>query len=237
MVFYRSLIPILVLGLIFLPADPAAAERTTPDDPRGFIESIAEGIYQLAWPTATYESVSIQSIEPGRGGVDVLVRLSGKSGFSGGDLWLVLVLEVRRGVLHDIRVAQHNALLAHPFATVQGFGELIAELNRQQGYRFHVANDCRHPIRIAIHYKKVGGEWFTEGWWEVAAKSSRYLSYSDGTFPRTDDSVVYYFAETQDRTLYWGGAHKVLFDGRPLSMAQYEDTEGDTDWGLSCPGL
>ncbi len=241
------LVVILILGctLSVLASD---------EDPKGFVESISETVYTWAWPTATYEDVSIKSIDPVANGHDIQVKLSGKSGLSGGDLWLVIIFKLRNGSLQDIRVLDHNALIAEPFSTVKTMGLLIANLAQEfasdtstqtsnttseslEGYRFKVINNCLRPVRVAIKYHNLGGDWRAMGWWNVKGGASQYLAFTDGTYARTNSSAFYYFVETQDGSLHWDeGDHKVIVGGRTLMMSRLEDEEGDTELYLSCPG-
>jgi uncharacterized membrane protein len=224
------------------------------DNPRGFVESIASGLYAAAWPTATYESVAVKSIDPVEGGFDVLVKLSGKSSFDDGELWMIVVVEVRNGALHDVRVARHNAILSPPFSTTKALAQLISQLAEENSassshgvsssasessssYRFYVRNGCRHPIRLAIKYRDLDKTWKTVGWWNFAGSESSYLSNSDGKNLRTTAVTVYYYAEAQDGSFYWsGGRHEGIVDGRTLPMLALEDKDGDTELPLLCAG-
>ena len=238
----------MVMVIFFFAS--TSMHASSEDDPRGFVDSIAATVYSTAWPTATYEQVSIKSIDPAPGGYNILVKLSGKSGWGGGDLWMVVTLELRGGSLSDVRVDSHNAILSPPFAIAQALGELLVQLAEDTaesqsqsiasaesapGYRLYVSNLCRHPIRLAVKYKTPSNQWDTVGWWEFTPNSSRYLTFRDGRFARTNSSVLYYYAESEDRSLYWGGGGtQVSLDGRTLSMNKVEDTEGDTEWSLRC---
>ena len=248
-----SLLSVLIFFICaFIPIPGKARDQR--EETKSLVESIAGVVYAAAWPTATYENFSIKSIDPVANGYDVLVKLSGKSGWNDGDLWLVIVFNLRNGELKDVSVVNHNALLSPPFATTKAIGELIADLaeegqrqSRQQtqslysggseGYKFFVTNRCRHAIDIALKYRKINGEWATIGWWGVSGNSSRYLSFKNGDFARTNNSIAYYFAETKDGRLYWGdGTNEVLLDGRRLPMSKVDDSDGDTDLTLTCPG-
>ena len=161
----RGLIGLAFLGfalLTILPADVAFAGDE--EDARSFVQSVAATVYGLAWPTATYESFSLKSVDRVRGGYDARVRLNGISAFSDSALWMEIVFEVRNGALNDVRVARHNAILSAPFATAEAMGQLVADLleesssgspapsyyasgsgssNNRQGFRLHVANQLQ----------------------------------------------------------------------------------------------
>lgn len=248
---YIHLLVWLLLCASWLGTDPAWASEE--QEAKGLVESIAALTYAAAWPTATYTGASIKSVDPVIGGYDIRVKLSGKSAWSDGDLWLELVFQVRRGGLDDVKVKRHNAILSPPFATTQALGQLLADLANEtttqqqtstlhsgdsgQGFRFYVTNDCRLPIKLAVKYRRLDGEWSTVGWWSFAGNSSRYLAFNGGEWVRTDASTVYYYAETSDGSLFWGdNSHRELFEGKTLPMSSVYDKNGDTEFSLSCPG-
>ncbi|MEM9293241.1 MAG: hypothetical protein AAGD01_16280 [Acidobacteriota bacterium] len=94
---------------------------------RSFIHSVAETMYAVAWPTATYEGVTIHDFRTLSNGLDIEIRLYGESHF-GGALWLDLLMEIRNGDLHNMEVKQHNALLVPPFETAKALGTFVEEL-------------------------------------------------------------------------------------------------------------
>ena len=96
----------------------------------GFIDSIAALAYSSAWPTATYREWSYRALNPVNEGHDLLIRLSGDSAF-GGDLWIDLSFQFRNGVLADVAINQHNAILMPPFETSRNIGALALELARE----------------------------------------------------------------------------------------------------------
>jgi hypothetical protein len=100
---------------------------STVDEVRSFVNSVAKGIYFAAWPTATYRSVALDDVQFAANGFDASIKLSGKSAFGGGDLWLKLVFVVRNGQLIDIRVGENNAILAQPFQTSATFLKAIKD--------------------------------------------------------------------------------------------------------------
>ncbi len=250
----------LALACLIFPVS-VQASSTEEQEARSFVQSVAATVYGLAWPTATYESFKFKSLDRVSNGNDIRVKLSGTSSFGGGDLWMEIVLELRNGTLNDVHVANHNALLAPPFATSQAIGELVAELaeetfgDQQQpshlvspppltsgssgsrtGFPFYVKNNCRHPVRIAIHYRQVNGQWHSEYWWTFDPGQSSYLA-SDGTRLLTNNSIFYYYAEAQDGSFYWnGGQQEFSVGGRNLAMVKAQDSEGDLEFTLSCPG-
>lgn len=248
-----------ILGTVLVSATVYAATSDEEEEAEGFVRSVAATVYGLAWPTAIYESFTFRSMDPAPNGYDIKVKLEGKSSFGGGDLWMEIVLELRNGTLNDVRVDRHNALLAPPFATAQAVGELVAELAEEsfgdqqpayqppaqlaqeqtggsRGFPFLVSNNCRHPVRIAIHYRQLNGDWQSGAWWNLDAGESSYLA-SGGARVLTDNSIFYYYAEAQDGSFYWsGGDTEIRVSGRDLPMIKATDDEGDTEISLSCPG-
>jgi hypothetical protein len=118
---------LLCVGLL---ATRAAAQQSTDDqdNAKSFIDSVAQSVYAMAWPTATYKSVSIDGFEPADGGFNVIVKLSGLSAFDNSDLWLKLAFLFRNGSLQDIQVRDDNAILVRPFATSKALGSIALQL-------------------------------------------------------------------------------------------------------------
>ena len=106
---------------------------------------------------------------------------------------------------------------------------------------FLFKNNCRYPVRLAIHYRKTNGEWTTEGWWNIAPFKETYLA-SKGTRLTTNNSIWYYYAETTDGSRqYWKGDYPISFGTffgtsfeRKLPMRKMQDNKGDKNWSISC---
>jgi uncharacterized membrane protein len=103
---------------------------------------------------------------------------------------------------------------------------------------FKVTNDCRHPIKVAIHYKNRGGNWISDGWWPVAGFASTYLGDSSNSRLQTTEAAWYYYAETTDGSaLAWKGSYPKTLGNFTLPMVQLQDKEGDSEWTLTCPNM
>ncbi len=102
------------------------------------------------------------------------------------------------------------------------------------GFKFHVANECKQPVRLALRYLQPDGNWTTAGWWTFSANSSRFLKFNNGTYARTNSTASYYYAETTDQSLVWKGDHSAKLENKPLAMRKLTDTSGDTELRLTC---
>jgi hypothetical protein len=126
----------LLAAWIAVGATPLVGQRSE-GEARGIVGSIAGTIYNLAWPTAQYEDFTLGELRRVDNGWDVPIVLYGKSAFSGGPLWLELVLELRNGSLYDIRLGRDNHILAPPFATLATTAAIVAAVieseSQQQG--------------------------------------------------------------------------------------------------------
>lgn len=248
----RRLVVALLLLSILTPLHVQAGSNTS--DYKSFVDEVGEFLYFLAWPTATYERVSFSGVSAVTDGVDVKVRLHGKSTFSDGHLWTDVVLEIRGGEIRDLRWGRNNAILAQPGSTITALGEVIAELNAQYEqsqissgsstsnrpapsntvYGYHFTNNCKHPLRLAIRYNVQGDRWVTTGWWNFKPGQSSYLA-SDQQRLRATNSIWYYYAETTDRSNWeWSGGVPTYLDGTKLMMKKVEDHEGDNNWTAVC---
>jgi hypothetical protein len=108
---------------------PARAEEAKEE--QSFVSSVASAVYTAAWPTATFVDWNFKSFNWVSGGTDLVVRLEGRSGFDDSDLWVDLVFEFRDGTFSNIRVLNHNAILAPPFQTTQTLLKTAADIANQ----------------------------------------------------------------------------------------------------------
>ncbi len=234
-------------------AAPAALHARDSSD-RDFVDSIAEFVFALAWPTATYESVGFGESRLIPGGAEIAFRLHGTSAWGGGPLWVDVVLEVRNGEVTDLRWGQHNAILAAPGETVKALGQALAQLSEEysqgggassggattgttsgQGYVFRFTNACRRPLKLAIHYLTPAGSWTSAGWWSFVPGETAVLNSSGGQALLSNNSTWYYFAETTDGSrLEWAGDVAATLDGRELRMRKATDESGDSEWRVTC---
>jgi uncharacterized membrane protein len=102
------------------------------------------------------------------------------------------------------------------------------------GFKFHVANECKHSVRLALRYLQPNGKWTTAGWWTFSPNSSRFLKFNNGTYARTNNTAAYYYAEATNQSLVWTGDHSARLDDRSLAMRKVTDTSGDTELRLTC---
>jgi hypothetical protein len=236
---------------IFLAVSFLAPGCLWSQDSRGvfkdYVDSLGKSLYFLAWPTAQYEGVSFGEVTPNGDGADVSFRLYGKSAFDDSSLWVDVVIVVRNGQIADLRWGRNNAILAQPGSTVKAMGEALAQLNEQyqrdhrpsiptsSGFAFLFHNECNRPVRLAIHYQDLSGQWLTDGWWQFGAGGSGYLE-TNGSRLKSNSAVWYYYAETTDDNLEWAGDDFTAYlEGRTLRMKGLTDKQGDSEWSSSCP--
>lgn len=112
----------------------------------------------------------------------------------------------------------------------RAFSERYARLSpKQRGDygRIKLENSCWKPIRAAIRYKNLDGEWDTEGWWKIEPGGRSYVA-------DTRNRVAYLYAESTRGELYWLGDERrpgVDGDGHGLEMRRVRFTEdGWGDW-------
>lgn len=110
----------VIFCLLFLQTAQASQNRPNPDPKDIFqklVDSAAAVIYNFAWPTATYKSCELVEVKLVSSGFDIVVKLSGLSGFDGSNLWIVLDFPFRNGDLQKFWVVKHNGNWP-PFVTV-----------------------------------------------------------------------------------------------------------------------
>lgn len=106
-------------------------------------------------------------------------------------------------------------------------------------------NQCKYPIRLALVYLDMAGQWQTSGWWEFDGKAHAYLKTADGRI-RSNNSIAYLYAEVPNTTYKWVGSEGNTEDmTQQLGDAEYRfrkmslKKDGDGDFVLStvCPDL
>jgi len=90
-----------------------------------FVNAIGEMLYFVAWPTAEYGGVSYEGLSPAGDGVDIRIKLYGKSAFSGDSLWTEVVVKVRDGEISGINWGRNNAILAQPAGRARAFAAAV----------------------------------------------------------------------------------------------------------------
>lgn len=238
----RRLASALLLELMLLLA---WAPRLLADESayRGFVDSVAKSLFFLAWPTATYESVEFGDVDFVSSGADVSFRLHGKSAFDDGPLWVDVVIEVRNGDITDLRWGRNNAILAPPGSTIKVMADELARINNEQsghqasstadGYGYWFTNRCSISVELAIHYLDSSGRWQTEGWWTFAPGESAFLTNDAGRLT-SNNATWYFYAHTTDNAWEWKGNNRFTLYDRSLGMREMTDTEGDSEWYVSC---
>lgn len=106
---------------------------------------------------------------------------------------------------------------------------------------FLVTNDCIDEVRLAVRYRDAAsGTWQTRAWYIIKAGDTQYLS-SRGKRLRTDSSVFYIFARTEDKKTVWKGNTNdekdrtyMVVDGRKLRFLRRQDAKGNRDLRLTC---
>lgn len=98
-----------------------------------------------------------------------------------------------------------------------------------KNYGYELTNDCRFPVRLAIHYKDLNNEWQTRAWWDFAPGETARLN---GV--RSTNDTWYFYAETTDGSYSWKGDLPINFQGRQLMMKKKIDDEGTNELTLSC---
>ena len=102
---------------------------------------------------------------------------------------------------------------------------------------FRVTNGCRHPVRLAIHYRNQIGDWISRGWWNVGPTETTYLADSSNNRLATTAATWFYYAESTDQSnLVWKGERIIRYGNYDLPMIQETDKEGDSEWRLVCDG-
>lgn len=124
----RAMLMLIAAMLMTLGTTGQAQAAEDRDEAVGMVGAVCQTVYAFAWPTAEYTDARLRRVVEVKNGFNVIVRLRGKSAFSGGTLWLDLQFEVRDGGFSGLRVRGHNAILADPFETVETLGEVLVAI-------------------------------------------------------------------------------------------------------------
>ena len=74
-----------------------------------------------------------------------------------------------------------------------------SEVESQITYdRIYFHNKCHKPIRVAINYRNLEGEWVINGFFAFKPKERAWVA-------KTKNVIYYYYAESQDKVFRWGG--------------------------------
>jgi len=124
----RSLRRSGITAVLLIVAFTAVLPAQTPPG-RAWYERLVDGIaalvYNVAWPTATYERVTFGSLRPVANGADVTFRLHGKSALADGDLWLDVIMKVRSGEITGLEWGDYNGFFPPGLTT----GTLLGAVN------------------------------------------------------------------------------------------------------------
>lgn len=192
----------ILLVLVALATPSASAGQAAIDDEaRGLVESVAATVYAAAWPTATFERFGISRVgRSAGGGVDVVVRLEGTSGFGGGALWMELALEFENGTMSDLEVRRHNAVLAPPFATARAVGELMVEVGEDMAERSRLKRIVADH-RNGPEDRRMGSR--LAGTWRGGTSTVIYTAAGDWSMVRDDGVRARGVWTLRNDTLTW----------------------------------
>lgn len=102
---------------------------------KDFAEAIAYGIYQLAWPSATYKNVEVEDFKSDGSSKQIILKFNGNSNQSVcfvGDcpLWFTLKIYTDQEFhIQSMSVIEHNAILQPPFKTSGAIAQAVANAN------------------------------------------------------------------------------------------------------------
>lgn len=118
--------------------------------------------------------------------------------------------------------------------SIMELGALERETNQRLGFPIRFENRCDKTLKLAIRYLKNNDEWETKHWWEFEAGEKSML-LSNGEKIRTNNSIIYFYAQTSDGRIKTSGDFPVKINGKEYKMKKLEDDEGTTDISLACP--
>lgn len=211
-------------------------------------DKFAYVIFKAGWPTAKY--VDHEFFDVNLSERYVTVKMNGISYWSDGNLNMLLKVTFNSNYgIDDVDVVRSNGLVP-PFATLEILGEIIKESNTSSNNsnysptyatsssssinNIRINNECHKPVNIAVRYMNTNDNWVTDGWWEFSPSEKGLLRGDNGRL-ETDNSILYYFAQSTDKTIVWeGDKNTKYFKGKKLDMREVDDENGDIDITLVC---
>lgn len=104
-----------------------------PNPIKEFADGIAYSTFKTAWPTAKYSDIEVLEYEETSSGYDIVLKFKGNSRvcFVGTcPLWFKLeVLTDSSFIVKNMKVLEHNAKLAEPFATSGSIAKAMLDAN------------------------------------------------------------------------------------------------------------
>ena len=95
-------------------------------------------------------------------------------------------------------------------------------------------NSCvRDDVRIYVKYLTTDDRWRTRGPW-VFEYGERANLVSNGDTLWTNNSIVYYYAETLDGDVSWEGNQRVEYGDDDLNMREYRTSSDSISINLTC---
>jgi hypothetical protein len=239
------------------PAAPVFSQERSEKEALGFVASVAQTVYAAAYPTATYKDWKLKSVRPAESGLDVVVRLLGV-GLLGDDLYVDLVFKFRDGVLADMGLAGHNAMLMPPFGTTAVLAGMASDLMKESGRptpapappppvtsqpsarRVRVASTCGYPLSVWVRIIDRSGTTRAYGSWDLKANARAILSDSRDVVLEAASPDIAYYGKIPGTSMTWSGDIAVPSGDstvrmRPQRLAVADD--GVYELGLSCDNV
>jgi uncharacterized membrane protein len=144
------------------------------------------------------------------------------------------------------KVLVYQRYLGDPSSLEQASLSLIEQSNaalKQLPKQVYFSNQCRFPVRLALHYRNQSDEWVTDGWWDIDGGKKTFLSTTNEQRITSNHSTFYFFAEIladPQKSITWAGDKEITFQDRSLRMLQQTltvNSDGNYVLSIGCPNL
>lgn len=252
---FSRIICTLALTLVTCFATRGSARGQQPSESRegieGLVHDMGKALFFWAWPTADYDSLTFGGVtQLSDGGIAVSLVLHGRSGVDGGHLWTEVVLDLADGRVRQLHWGRNDAVIAQPGSTIKAMGEVLANLTDEYqkarsaqsqtaqsrseiAGRIRVLNACHAPLRLAIAYVALDGQWKKVGWWSFEPGQGDYLTLASHAPVRSAGKKWYFYAQ-DDQKRRWHGDFDVTVGQRTVPMQERVDQPGDDELMLTC---
>lgn len=87
-----------------------------------------------------------------------------------------------------------------------------------KGKPLYVNNKCHHPISLLIKYQLPYGIWVVKGWWDLKAKTEKFLMDEDERLVVNSDEIYTYVRSTDGSDITWSGDVEVEYKNKIYKM-------------------
>jgi hypothetical protein len=118
-----------VCATLFVGSVISAGSAASRQQIENLVKAKGKVLYYLAWQTAKYTGIEVESIQQSSGRADVVVLLRGKSALSGDEIWVRAGLKLEGDKFVDLEWREHSRVLVPPGSMLSDLATGLQWLN------------------------------------------------------------------------------------------------------------